>query len=156
MPGERAVPEMSVRARAVIVDGDGRLLLDRTHHTDRPVFYWLPGGGVEAGETVAEALRRELLEEASLRIEVGRLLYISENLFVESGDYRHELILYLQATIVGRVPAPPVDPRDHEWHAPDATPGPLLPPQVADALIEDIGGGFSRPVLHLVTDHRPR
>ena len=45
------IPAMSLRARAVILDGDGRLLLDRTHHTDRPIFYWLPGGGVEPGET---------------------------------------------------------------------------------------------------------
>jgi ADP-ribose pyrophosphatase YjhB (NUDIX family) len=146
---------MSVRARAVILDGDGRLLLDRTHHTDRPVFYWLPGGGVEPGETAQEALRRELIEEASLRIEVGRLLYISENLFVESDDYRHELILYFLASILARDPAPPVDPRNHEWHAPDATPGPLLPPQIAEALIHDIPTGFDRPVQHLITDHRP-
>jgi ADP-ribose pyrophosphatase YjhB (NUDIX family) len=155
LPADGRVPDMSLRARAVILDGDGRLLLDRTHHTDRPVFYWLPGGGVEPGETAQEALRRELIEEASLRIEVGRLLYISENLFVESGDYRHELILYFRASIVGRDPAPPVDPRNHEWHAPNDTPGPLLPPQVAEALIRDIPRGFDRPVQHLVTDHRP-
>ena len=54
---------MSLRARAVIVDDQGRLLLDRTHHA-KPVFYWLPGGGVEPGETAAEALERELIEEA--------------------------------------------------------------------------------------------
>jgi 8-oxo-dGTP diphosphatase len=149
------VPEMSVRARAVILDGDGRLLLDRTAHTDRAPFYWLPGGGVDPGETVAEALRRELVEEASLRIDVGPLLYVSENLFVESGDYRHEVIFYLRATITGRDEAPPVDPRAHEWHAPDAVPGRLLPPQIAEALVHDIATGFTRPVLHLVTDERP-
>src|SRR5439155_1610489 len=81
-----AVPVMSVRARAVIPDGGGRVLFDRTHHFDRAPFYWLPGGGVEPGETAEEAVRRELIEEASLVIRVQRLLYISENLFVESGD----------------------------------------------------------------------
>lgn len=155
MPADMPVQRMSMRARAVILDGDGRLLLDRTHHDDRPVFYWLPGGGVEPGETSDEALRRELVEEASLDIEVGRLLYVSENLFVESGDYRHELILYFLATITGRRPEPPSDPRNHEWHAPDATPGPLLPPQVAGAIIHDVAHGFDRPIQHLITDHRP-
>ena len=71
---------MSVRARAVIPDGAGRVLFDRTHHLDRAPFYWLPGGGVEPGETAEEALGRELIEEASLVIHVRRLLYISENL----------------------------------------------------------------------------
>jgi len=145
---------MSLRTRAVIADGEGRLLLDKTHHA-KPVFYWFPGGGVEPGETSAEALERELIEEAALRIEVGRLLYISENLFVESGEYRHEVILYYLARIVGKLDGPPSDPRMHEWHRPGETPGPLLPPDVAREVQKDLAEGFNRPVLHLVTDERP-
>ncbi len=131
------------------------MLLDRTHHDDRPVFYWLPGGGVEPGETAAETLRRELVEEAALDIEPGRLLYVSKNLFVESGEYRHEVILYMLARIVGRLSGQPSDLRQHEWHPPDLTPGPLLPPDVARELAFDLRDGFRRPVLHLVTDERP-
>ncbi|HYX86518.1 MAG TPA: NUDIX domain-containing protein [Gaiellales bacterium] len=146
---------MSLRARAVIADGDGRVLLDRTHHQGKAPFYWLPGGGVEPGETAAEALRRELVEEASVVIDVDRLLYVSENLFVESGEYRHEVILYFLARIAETLAAAPVDRRDHEWHRPDATPGPFLPPDIARAVAEDVRDGFHRPVLHLVTDERP-
>jgi 8-oxo-dGTP pyrophosphatase MutT (NUDIX family) len=149
------LPAMSLRARAVIPDGEGRVLFDRTHHTDRAPFYWLPGGGVEPGETSQEALRRELIEEAGLVIAPRRLLYVSENLFVESGDYRHETILYYLAEIVGHEDGDPVDPRMHEWHPPDATPGPFLPPDIARAVAFDLAGGFRRPVLHMVTDERP-
>ena len=146
---------MSLRARAVIPDSEGRVMFDRTHHPGKAPFYWLPGGGVEPGETAEEAVRRELIEEAGLEIEVKRLLYVSENLFVESGDYRHETILYFLADITGRQDGDPVDPRMHEWHPPDATPGPFLPPDVARAVATDLAGGFQRPVLHMVTDERP-
>ncbi len=147
---------MSLRARAVIVDGDGRVLFDRTHDPHKRRFYWLPGGGVEPGETAEEAVRRELVEEAAIVIDVRRLLYVSENLFVESGEYRHEVILYFLASVAETLEADPVDRRDHEWHPPDATPGPFLPPDVARAVAVDLRDGFRRPVLHLVTDERPR
>ena len=147
-------PELSIRVRAVIAR-DGRVLMDRTHHTDRAVFYWLPGGGLDPGETSVECLRRELFEEAALDVRVGRLLYVSENLFVESGEYRHEVILYRLCEIVGGPHGTPSDPRMHEWHVPGEQPGPLLPPDVADALGRDVREGFVRPVLHLVTDERP-
>jgi ADP-ribose pyrophosphatase YjhB (NUDIX family) len=146
---------MSVRARAAIPDESGRVLLDRTPHAGKAPFYWLPGGGVEPAETAVEALRRELVEEASLEIEPVRLLYLSENLFVESGDYRHEVILYFLARVERSLPEAPSDRREHEWHRPDATPGPFLPPDVARELTFDLRDGFRRPVLHLVTDHRP-
>ena len=42
---------------------------------DRP-FWTPPGGGVEFGEPMAEALRREVREEADVDIEVGPLCYV--------------------------------------------------------------------------------
>jgi 8-oxo-dGTP pyrophosphatase MutT (NUDIX family) len=138
-----------------VIVQDGLVLMDRTHHHDREVFYWLPGGGIEPGETSEEALRRELMEEAAVDIRVGRVLYISENLFVESGEYRHEVILYRLAQIIGGPHGEPSDPRMHEWHRPGEQPGRLLPPDVARELTVDLADGFRRPVLHLVTDERP-
>src|SRR5262249_59711348 len=117
LPERLGPPTQSIRVRGVIVR-DGALLMDRTHHDDRERFYWLPGGGLEPGETSEECLRRELMEEAALEIRVDRLLYLSENLFVESGDYRHELILYYLAEIASGPHGTPSDPRMHEWHRP--------------------------------------
>lgn len=150
----KRVPDLSIRVRAVIVR-DGKVLMDRTHHWEREPFYWLPGGGLEPGETSAECLRRELMEEAAVEIEVGRLLYVSENLYVESGDYRHELILYRMAEIVSGPHGEPSDERLHEWHAPGTQPGPLVPAEIAAELAVDLRDGFQRPILHLVSDERP-
>lgn len=61
----RLVRGMTLGVRGVVLDGDGKVFL--IHHTY--VTGWqLPGGGVEAGETFLEALKRELMEEG--RIEV--------------------------------------------------------------------------------------
>jgi len=143
-------PELSIRVRGVIVQ-DGAVMMDRTHHADRDRFYWLPGGGLEPGETSAQCLARELMEEAALEIEVGRLLYVSENIFTESGEYRHEVILYRLAAVRGGPVGTPSDPRMHEWHRPGEQPGPLLPEDVARELALDLADGFRRPIQHLVT-----
>ncbi len=42
------------------------------------VVWDLPGGRVEAGETLHEALRREWMEECALQIEVREMLFVSE------------------------------------------------------------------------------
>ncbi len=67
------MPPVNLRpsARAIILDEDDRILLCRFEflRDGQHVVVWAtPGGGVEPGETLLAALRRELLEEVGLEI----------------------------------------------------------------------------------------
>ena len=57
---------------------DGKILVVEINDNSG-LHYNLPGGGVEDGELIQDALRRELLEEASLSdVSVGRLILVWE------------------------------------------------------------------------------
>ncbi|NMO92557.1 NUDIX domain-containing protein [Actinomycetospora sp. TBRC 11914] len=59
-------------AGAVVRDAAGRLLLVQRGHDPEAGRWTLPGGRVEAGESPAEAVVREVAEETGLEVVVGR------------------------------------------------------------------------------------
>ncbi len=61
----RLLHGLTLGVRAVVLDGRGQVLLVR--HTYTPGWY-LPGGGVEIGETLEQALAWELREEGAIRL----------------------------------------------------------------------------------------
>lgn len=63
-------------AKAVVVDGD-RVLVIRSRDA-RGESISLPGGGQRPGETVVDALRREVFEETGCLVEPIRLMWVRE------------------------------------------------------------------------------
>jgi 8-oxo-dGTP pyrophosphatase MutT (NUDIX family) len=57
------------RARIVLIDQGRIALIERNKHGQS--YYVYPGGGADKGETLAEAAKREALEELGVEIEVG-------------------------------------------------------------------------------------
>ena len=58
-------------AAAVIVNKDGKILVTQRSKNDNLSLKWeFPGGKIEDGETAEECLKREIMEELNLEIEV--------------------------------------------------------------------------------------
>lgn len=63
-----------VSARGIVINND-KILLNEFGAGE---YYNIPGGGVEPGETVKQAVVREIYEESGLKVTVGDLIYVYE------------------------------------------------------------------------------
>ena len=65
----------TIRVVAAVLERDGRYLITQRRTTAvLPLMWEFPGGRVEAGETDALALKRELLHRLGVEIECGKLI----------------------------------------------------------------------------------
>lgn len=80
---------MRIRPSVILEEG-GKILLLRYNRNGHDV-YTLPGGNVDAGELMQEALKRELWEEVEVEIEVDELLIIAEG---KIGAKQQESVLH--------------------------------------------------------------
>jgi ADP-ribose pyrophosphatase YjhB (NUDIX family) len=101
-PGLGKEGKLRLGCSAAIFDEQGRILL--TRRTDNGQWC-LPGGGVESGESVAEACEREVLEETGLKVRVKRLVGVYSHpdqlVIYPDGHKAFIVALHFTADIVG-------------------------------------------------------
>jgi ADP-ribose pyrophosphatase YjhB (NUDIX family) len=87
---------------AIVLNTEGALLL--VHKTDNNLWA-LPGGGVDPGESVSEAVVREVKEETGMDVEVTNLVGVYTNprhvMAYDDGEVRQQFSLCFRTRLVG-------------------------------------------------------
>lgn len=80
----------NVRVYGILVDAHDRVLVS-DERTQSVSFTKFPGGGLEYGEGLLDALKREFMEECNLEIEIVRHLYTTD--FYEKSSFNSSQII---------------------------------------------------------------
>lgn len=83
--------------RVIVLDEEKKMLLVKQHHEDKDIWM-VPGGGIEEGETAAEAVVREMKEETGLDVTVGPMIFHIEEVSEKRGQ---RFVNFFMATVAG-------------------------------------------------------
>jgi len=100
----------------------GRVLLIRRGQAPLSGLWTFPGGHVEPGETVADAVRREVLEETGLAVEIVGEPLVHEIIRRDPAGVllgHHVLLVHAARALGDGVPVAASDAADARYFAPD-------------------------------------
>ena len=115
---------IGVGCGAIIINSKNEVLLLKRSASSRtePGYWSRPGGEVEYGETVEEAVAREVKEETGIEVKVIRFLEITQN--INKNENKHWIALGFLAEHVSGVPinAEPAKHDEVKWFPLNALP----------------------------------
>lgn len=88
-----AISKFNIRVYGVLINENQEVLI-ADEHRFKTAFTKFPGGGLEFGEGIADALKREFMEELQLEIEVGELFYVNDFLQTSRFDDSYQIISF--------------------------------------------------------------
>lgn len=141
-PDPRAYPDRPILAVSAAIIRDGRVLLTQRARGPALGVWTLPGGVVEAGETLAQALVREIDEETKLAVEPVALAGHREVLMRDANGRaeRHFIILCFATRWISGEPMLNEELSDFRWLKPSELDG----LKTTEGLGEIIASAFER------------
>ena len=138
---DRTYPDRPFLAVSAAIIRDGRVLIVRRANPPAHGLYTLPGGVVESGELLVDALKREISEETSLTIApVGLAGHREVVVRDESGRaQRHFVILAFAARWISGEPKLNEELHDAQWLRPSE----LVKLQTTEGLSEIVDAAFA-------------
>jgi len=128
---KQAYPEPTVGA--LILNPDGEVLLIRSHKWKDA--YVMPGGHIELGERMEDALRREILEETGLEIEVVEFLGHQEFVYDEAfWKHRHFIFFDYVCKALSTDVTLNDEAQEYAWVSLEETPTILVEPYTRHAI----------------------
>jgi ADP-ribose pyrophosphatase YjhB (NUDIX family) len=121
----RSYPSRPILAVSAAIIRDGKVLIVRRARPPASGLYTLPGGGVEVGETLFEAVKREVREETALAIEPVGLAGYREAIGRDAAGRieRHFVILPFAARWIAGEPVLSDELSEAAWLDPAAIAG---------------------------------
>jgi 8-oxo-dGTP diphosphatase len=121
----RTYPTRPFLAVSAAIFRDGRVLIVRRARPPAHGLYTLPGGGVELGETLEEAVIREVREETALEVEPIELAGFRQAIARDGGGRveRHFVILPFAARWISGDVSLNEELAEAHWLAPDELAG---------------------------------
>jgi ADP-ribose pyrophosphatase YjhB (NUDIX family) len=114
---------VKVAVSALVRDDQGRILM--IHRTDNGK-YSIPGGGLEAGETVSNAVVREVKEETGIDVEVTGMIGVFSDpehvIEYDDGEVRQEFSICFHARPIGGELRTSEESKDVKWVIPEELP----------------------------------
>ena len=114
---ERKLPTHIVAAGAIVLNDRGEVLLIKD---DRRNSWTFPGGIVEEGEGLLDGVKREVLEETGIEIEVGELFCVTSNTCKHPGyngvrEVPPKVMLDFVCRAIGGTPRPSEENSQTAW-----------------------------------------
>jgi len=102
-----------VGVAAILKNSKGEILMVKRKNPPAKGLWGFPGGGIEFGETIKEAAKREVKEETGLNADIGKILTFGEA--IEKDKDIHRIVAICEAKMKSGVLEPSDDALDIMW-----------------------------------------
>ncbi len=141
----REYPERPLLGVGGVVIHEGRALIVRRATEPLKGEWSIPGGLVELGEKLVDAVKREVLEETGLIVEPGEVLELFDSIWRDNEgrfQYHYVLVDYLCRVVGGELEAAS-DVSDARW---------ISPEEIEQFGLRPATAGVLRKAFHFTTE----